>query len=168
MCGCAGLSPDQEQEKRLEIDAMSKATLATFAEQHPDAADAFERSLGYAVVDMKVTKVPVFGAGSGLGVVFDKRNDARTYVKVSRFEVGGGLGVQAFKAIVLLHDPVLLDRAMKGAWHFDAGMEAAAGGTSAEGKVSTADKGYQAFKIAEGGVVATLTVRMIRAQPYLD
>jgi hypothetical protein len=35
----------------------------------------------------------VSGAGKGYAAVVDRRNDSRSYLRVSRFEVGGGLGL---------------------------------------------------------------------------
>lgn len=165
---CAARPPMEEDEQRREIDAMSDAALATLVEKTPEAREVVEQSIGYAVANMKVTKIPWFGGGGGTGVVVDKRSDARTYVKVSRFDIGGGLGAQAFKAIVLFDDPKLLDRAMSGVWHVEAGAEAAAGEAGMEGSVSAANKGYRVFKVTEGGVAATVTLRMIRAKPFLQ
>jgi lipid-binding SYLF domain-containing protein len=117
---------------------------------------------------MKVTKIPVVGAGSGLGVVVDRRTDTRSYLKISRFEIGGGLGAEKFKVIIVFDDGKLLDRAAAGAWHYDAGAELAAGTASSEGGVQAAPKGFQAYRLVEGGALATVTVRVARAKPYLD
>ena len=165
--GCAGMSPEEQQAKRSELDKMGDETIAALLEKHPEAQEALELAVGYAVVDMTVTKIPVFGGGGGSGVIFDGRSGSKSYVKVSRFEVGGGLGAHKFKVIVFFEDEKLLDRAIKGAWHFEAGAEAAAGSGGAEGKITPADKGYRAFKIVQGGAVATVTIRMARATPYL-
>ena len=163
--GCSSLTPEAHQEKREELDAMSDAVLVRLLEKQPEVSTVLEQSAGYAVADMSHTKVPVFGAGKGFGVVIDKRSNARTYVEVSQFEVGGGLGVQTFKAVVLFENEGLLEQAMKGFWHFDAGAEATAGDSSADGSISTR-KGYRAYKISEGGAIATLTIKAVRAKPF--
>ena len=36
-----------------------------------------------------------------------------------------------------------------------------------EGKLTSTDRGYRAFKIVEGGAVATVTIRLAHATPYL-
>ena len=87
--------------------------------------------------------------------------------KVSHFEVGGGWGAQKFKGIVFFNEGKLLDRTASGAWHYEAGAEAAAGSSSIGGAVTASEKGYQAFKIDEGGVAATVTVRVAYARIYL-
>jgi hypothetical protein len=165
--GCAGLSPEEQQVKRAELDEMGEKTVAALLETRPEAREALDQAVGYAVVDMKVTKIPVFGAGGGFAVIVDRRAGNHSYAKVSRFEVGGGLGAQKFKVVVFFEDEKLLDRAIKGAWHFEAGAEASAGSASSEGKITRTDKGYRAFRIVEGGAAATVTIRLARATPYL-
>ena len=165
--GCAGLTQEEQNAKRAELDQMGKKVIAALLETKPDAQGALEKSLGYAVIDMTVTKIPMIGAGGGFGVVVDKGSGTHSYIKVSRFEVGGGLGAQQFKVIIFFFDKKLLDRAIAGAWHFEAGAEATAGKSGTEGKVAASDEGYRAFKIAEGGAAATVTIRAAFAEPYL-
>jgi len=118
---------------------------------------------------MTLTKVPFVGGARAPGVIVDKRTGQRTYLELTRFDVGGGMGVATFKVVVLFQDPELLSRAMSGFWHFEAGAEAGAGSASAEGSVAAAtSKGYKVFRLAENGVLATVTVRTVRARPYLD
>jgi lipid-binding SYLF domain-containing protein len=166
--GCASLSPEEAQAKRDEIDAMSEATLTELLESRPELQSVFDESPGYAIASMKLTKVPVFGGSGGPGVVIDKETGARTYLKVTRFDVGGGMGIATFRVVVLFEDPELLSQAMTGFWHFDAGMEAGAGSTSAEGSVSSVTSGYKVFKLADSGALATVTARVVRARPYFD
>lgn len=168
LVGCASLSPQERDAKRAELDAMSEKAMATLLQSKPEAADSLDKSVGYAVVHMTTTKIPMVGAGSGAGVVVDKRSSAHSYVKVSRFEVGGGLGAQKFKVIIFFFDEKLLAATASGAWHFDAGAEAAAGSASAEGTASGLGDGYKAYRLAEEGAVATVTVRVAYATPYLQ
>jgi hypothetical protein len=168
LSGCATLSADEQQEERTELNAMGDRTIATLLETQPEAREFLEQCLGYAVIKMQVTKVPFFGAGGGYGVVKDERTGVRSYIKVSRFEVGGGLGAQKYKVIVFFSDAALLAQAIAGAWHFDAGAEASAGDAFTEGHVNDSNEGYRAFRISESGAVATVTVRVARGKPYLD
>ena len=166
--GCAALSVEEREAKRAELDAMADTTIETLLATKPQSAEVLERSLGYVVLDMKVTKIPMVGAGSGLGVVVDRRTDARSYLKISRFEVGGGLGAQKYKVIIVFDDGKLLDKAAAGTWRYDAGAELAAGTASSEGGLHAAPKGFQAYRLVEGGALATVTVRVAHAKPYLD
>jgi lipid-binding SYLF domain-containing protein len=166
--GCATSPPQDRDEQRAELDAMADATVETLIEAEPGAQDVLDRSVGYVVIDMKVTKIPVFGAGNGYGVVVDRRTDTRAYLKVTRFDIGGGWGAQHFKVIVVFDDARLLDRAKSGTWHYEAGAELAAGSTGADGRMQKAADGFQAYRLAEGGAAATVTVRVARARPFLD
>jgi lipid-binding SYLF domain-containing protein len=116
---------------------------------------------------MRVTKIPMVGAGSGYGVVVDKRTNTRSYIRVSRLEVGGGLGARKFKVVIVYEDEKHLDRIAAGTWHYDAGAEVAAGSASAGGAATKSGKGYQAFRLAESGATATVTLRAAHAKPYL-
>ncbi len=164
--GCATLSPDERAAKKTELDAMEGATLETLIDATPQAREALDQSVGYMVIDLKVTKIPVFGAGRGYAVVVDRRTDTRSYLEVSRFEIGGGLGAQAFKVIVVFTDPRLLEKAAGGAWHYEAGADLAAGASGTEEAAHRSSKGFQAYRIAESGAAATVTVRIARAKPF--
>jgi hypothetical protein len=168
LSSCASLSEEEANSKRKEIDSMGDTALSRLLEIRPELQSAFEASPGYAIADMKLTKVPVFGASGGPGLVVDRRTGARTYLKVTRFDVGGGMGIATFKVVILFQDAELLEQAMSGFWHFDAGAEAGAGGVSAEGSASAISTGYQVFRLADSGALATVTVRMVRARPYFD
>ncbi len=168
LLGCSTVPPEQREAKRAELDAMADATLERVLELHPESSEILDRSAGYLVIDMKVTKVPIFGGGGGPGVVVDRRDDSRSYLKVSRFEVGGGLGAQAYKIVVLFEDGKLVDRVAGGAWHYEAGAELAAGTVGADGRTQGSKAGFKAYRLNESGAVATVTVRVARARPYLD
>jgi lipid-binding SYLF domain-containing protein len=165
--GCATLSSAEKDAKRAELDKMGEKAVAAFLETKPELQEIFDNAVGYIVIDMKVTKIPWFGAGGGLGVVTDIRTDTRSYIKVSRFEVGGGVGAQIYKVIIVFSDAKLFDKAVAGVWYYEAGTEASVGHAGAEGAVKKPTKGYQAFRLLEGGAAATITVRVARARPYL-
>ena len=174
--GCAATSPEQGGPTADELDRMGEQAVATLLEIKPEAQQDLDHSIGHVVIDMTVTKIPLFGAGAGYGVVVDKRSGTRSYIRVSRFEIGGGFGAQKYKFVILFSDVSLLERAAKGAWHYEVGAEVAAGKTSTEtgaesdgGEVVPikSGKGYKAFKLSESGAVATVTVRVAQAKPYL-
>ena len=165
---CQTLSVEEQAAKRAELDTMAEQTVEALRNKDPQFEPALESSLGYVVIDMAVAKIPVIGTGSGLGVVVDKRNDKRSYLKVSRFDIGGGVGAQKYKVVITFDDPALLDRAIKGAWHYEAGAEAGVGAGSQAAQGHAPTQGYQAFRIVESGAVATVTVRVARAKPWLD
>jgi len=146
---------------------MGAESIARLLELQPDLQEAIDTSKGYMVIDMTMTKVPMVGGGGGLGLVVDNRSGERSYIKVSQFEIGGGVGVRKFKVIVLFEDAALIDKVNRGAWHYDAGAEAGAGDQSAGiTGGGRAGAGYRAYRLSEGSLVVAVTVRAARARPY--
>jgi lipid-binding SYLF domain-containing protein len=166
--GCATLSLEERTQKRNEIDTMADKAIAELIEENPKIQKKMDKAIGYMIVDAKVTKIPVFGAGSGTGVVVDKITDTTTYIKVTRYDIGGGLGTRTFKSILLFKDRELLDAAKDGKWIFRAGAEASAGSATSEGSSGSKKKGYELYVLSEGGASVTWTVYMIRIKPYSE
>jgi lipid-binding SYLF domain-containing protein len=169
LAGCSTLSPDEEGPSRAELDAMGNKTIATLLETRPELQELLDNSSGYAVLGMTITRIPLVGTGVGYGVVVDKRTNTHSYIKISPFEAGGGMGAEKFKVLIVFDDGKLVDRAAAGTWHYEAGADAVGGGDSAEAATSKSDKdrGYKAFKISDSGVCVRVTVRVARAKPYL-
>ena len=147
---------------------MGEDARARLIEESPELEEVFEQALGYAVFNVKLTKVPLVGAGGGVGVVVDQRDGSRSYVKGTRLDLGGGWGVRAYKLLLAFTDEKMLAKASSGSWKFEAGAEAAAGSASAEGGTGDiGDAGFTSYVLAEGGASATVTLRVIRMKPYL-
>jgi lipid-binding SYLF domain-containing protein len=166
LLGCSS-TPEGGGPTAAELETMAEKAVTTLLETQPRLQETVDKAVGYVVLDMQVVKIPMIGTGVGYGVVIDKQSNTRSYIEVARFEVGGGYGAQRFKVIILFDDGELLSRVASGTWHYDAGAEVAAGSASADGGTKTSGKGYQAFKLADSGAVATVTVRIARAKPYL-
>ena len=160
-----------DEPDRDELDAMIDTARSTLVEHHQDIAQKLEALPGYAIIAMTTTKIPGVGTGLGYGVVIDSRTDKRSYIKVTQFEVGGGLGAQKFKAVILFKDPALLERTIKGGWHFESSADFSGTGegeSQAIASVSTqSGKGYKVYKLAESGALATMTIRALHGKPYL-
>ena len=162
--GCATMTTADKEQKRAELDAMAEAAIAALIEQDPEIKKEIEQSLGYAVANMKVTKVPIVGAGGGEGVFVIKTTQQRTYFTVSRFDVGGGWGARSYKALVVINSQEVMDRAKDGVWEFQAGAEVSAGKANVEGSSSDLNKGFTVHVLSDGGASATVTARVIRTK----
>ena len=167
LSGCAATSSESGGPTHAQLDEMSDAAISTLLATNPDARQIIDESVGYAVLNMTVTKVPVIGTGVGYGVVSDKLSDTRSYIRVSRFEMGSGMGANKYKVIIVFTDHSLVQKIATTAWHYDLGAEASAGDKSADGRSNTEGKGYKVFRIMDSGALASVTVRVARAQPYL-
>ena len=166
LTSCASLSPAEKMEKQQQLDAMAERAIATLLQKNPDLTQKFDEAVGYMVLDAKLTKIPMVGGGSGEGVIVNNLSGERTYVKASRFDIGGGWGVRTFKSITVFQDQKVLAAAEKGGLLYRSGAELAAGAAAAEGAVAVGDKGYQTFALSETGASATVTVRVISLKPY--
>ncbi|MDX1823795.1 MAG: hypothetical protein R3354_03705 [Thiohalomonadales bacterium] len=167
LAACASPSPEEQGPTRDELDKMGENTIATLIKTKPQLEELLDKSVGYTVVNMTVTKIPIVGTGVGYGVVIDKRTNTRSYIRVSQFEVGGGMGTEKYKVLIVFDDAKLLEKAAAGTWHYDAGAQAVAGGETADTSASKSGEGYHAFKLSESGTCVRVTVLLARAKPYL-
>ncbi len=166
LVACSTLSLTEIEKKRKELDEMAATTIDALAEEDYALQKELDESLGYAVANMKVTKIPIVGAGGGEGVFVNRKTNQRTYFTVSRFDIGGGWGVRSYKALLVITTPEALDRLDNGTWEFQAGVEASAG-TAAEGSSGALNADYTVHVLSDGGASATATARVIRIKGHL-
>lgn len=162
LSGCSTMSIEERDQKRSDIDQMAEDAIAGLVERDSKVQSELDASLGYAVANMKLTKVPIVGAGGGEGVLVDKNTQQRIYFNVTRLDVGGGWGARSYKVLLAIDEQEILDRFKTGAWEFQAGAEASAGTASAEGSSSDLAQGFTMHVLSDGGASATVTARVIR------
>ena len=160
--GCSTMTTEEKEAKRKQLDAIAENTVVKLVEQNPKIQQELDDSPGYFVADMKLTKVPIVGAGGGEGVLIDKKSGQHTYLTVGRFDLGGGWGVRAYKALLIAKSQEVVDRIKNGTREFQAGAEAAAGSASAEGSTSDIGSPFTVHILSEGGAAATVTARVVR------
>ena len=154
------------EEKRSFLAELETTTLAELVTKKPEVQDEVDRAVGYAVFSNQATKVPFVGGGEGIGVVVDSETGTRSYLKVGRLDVGGGLGVRSYRLVVLFFDQEALHKLASGKVEVGAGIEAGAGdtdvGTGAGGVAGSRNEKFVLYQLSEKGVSATFTVRVIR------
>jgi len=171
MSGCASIPGKTGEEQAETIDALVERTLADLYKQEPKAKEAIANSAGYVVMNNKITKIPIVGAGRGYGVAITTRTGEKTYIKMARFDVGGGWGARAVRPVLIFLDEKKFKDFIDGVWEAQAGAEAAAkvGETGAAGGAGSGDlpgnKGYSVHMITDAGVSATATAGIIRVKP---
>lgn len=111
---CSSLSVSEIESKRNELDEMAAAAITGLVEKDSTLQQKINQSLAYAVGNMKVTKVPIVGAGGGEGVLVNKQTNKqtnqRTYFTVSRFDIGGGWGARSYKVLLIIDEQKVLNR----------------------------------------------------------
>ena len=159
---CSSMTTAEKNNKRNELNTMVATTIEGLKEITPGLQKELDDSLAYGVANMKLTKVPIVGAGGGEGVLFIKENDQRVYFTVGRFDLGGGWGVRSYKLLMIINSQEVLDKWKEGNWEFEAGAEASAGTASAQGSTSGLNTGFTVHILSDGGASATVTARVIR------
>jgi len=163
--GCSTMSLQEKEKARSSIETMAEKTLKEAIAKRPIIQERLDNALGYAVGNIKVTKVPVVGAGGGNGLFVDLKDDERRYLKITRIDIGGGWGAKSYKVIVIINSEKIMDEFRSGVWNFEAGAEMAAGTVGAEGSSSNLiDRGFRLYRVLDGGASATVTARLIRVK----
>ncbi|MCJ8319051.1 MAG: hypothetical protein MJK12_05430 [Colwellia sp.] len=171
LTACSTIPGETKIEQIQTIDELIENTLADLYQQNPEARAQIKSAVGYAIMNNKITKIPVVGAGAGYGVAINNKNQQRQYIQMVRFDVGGGWGARSVRPVIIFTDEQVFNDFIDGIWSVNAGAEAAAKvgdiGTSAgtdTGAVGN-DKGYITHMIIDSGVSATVTVGIIRVKP---
>ena len=154
LASCSTMTASEKEQKRNALDDMAKQTIAALVKQDAKIQEKLDNSLAYAVSDMKLTKVPIVGAGGGEGVFVDNSSQQRIYFTVSRLDIGGGWGARAYKVLLIVESQDIFDRLKDGTWEFQAGVEASAGSVSAEGSSSNLNSGFSMYVLSEAGAWA--------------
>jgi lipid-binding SYLF domain-containing protein len=170
LASCVSVPGDTTEEKRAHVDAYAKESIDLLVKQTPEVQAQLDEAKGYVVLRQKVLKIPVFGGGSGWGEIVEKETGKRTYIKLRRFDVGGGWGARVTRVIAILHTQEALKEALDGGFEFSAGAEAGAkagdvgGGTG--GGVHDKEGGKTVYVLLDTGASATATVGVLRVSKY--
>ncbi|HTN94747.1 MAG TPA: hypothetical protein VMJ33_09210 [Gallionella sp.] len=167
MSGCSSIPGATGEEQVQTVDELVERTLLDLYKQEPATREEIANSVGYIVMNNKITKVPIIGAGGGYGVAIDTKTGQKTYLRMSRFDVGGGWGARSVRPVLIFQDEKKFKDFIDGEWEAQAGTEAAAkvGEAGAAGGAGSGDfpgdKGYSIHMITDAGVSATATAGVI-------
>jgi lipid-binding SYLF domain-containing protein len=168
---CASIPGNTGEEQKKSVDLLVEQTLADLYHQNPKTKEYIAKSIGYAVMKGQAAKYPVIGTGSGYGVAIHNTTNDKTYLEITEFSVGAGLGVRTIRFVIIFEDEDKFNIFKKGIWKPRTSMEAAAkskeGGTATgtDNKKNTGKKGYAVYFITDSGASATATLNIFHAQP---
>jgi len=171
MTACVGGLVGSTEEKLAYFEGLERETLARLVKEEPKTEAELAQAVGYAVIEKKVVKVPMIGAGGGAGVVVEKASGKKSYLRVPQLQFGLGWGGRAEKVILIFQDLEKLRDLANGTWKAGIEAEAAAkaGNVGAAGGGGTGDlmkEGFTTYVLTDAGVSATATIAVLRAQPY--
>jgi len=167
--GCASIPGKTGEEQAENIDALVERTLADLQKQEPSTKEALATCVGYVVMSNKITKIPFVGAGAGYGVAIETATGKKTYLEMSRLDVGMGWGARSLRPVAIFTDAKVFKDMTDGEWEAQAGAEAAAkvgeGGAAGGAGGGAGTKGYTMYVITDAGVSATATAGVIHLKP---
>jgi hypothetical protein len=161
LCACTTVPVDERATVRQEIDQAADEAIATLIDQDPSFQQSIDASVGYFVSSVSATKVPVVGGGYGIGVLYEKEAGSRTYMNITRFDLGAGLGAGKFRVLVLFENREVIEQFRGGTWKSGIGAESSAGTRNA-GRYSTAGDGFSVHFSSEAGASLVASARLIR------
>jgi len=168
--GCASIPGKTGEEQAVAVEDLERKTLEDVQQQNPKAKDEFATCVGYVIMNNKLTKIPLVGVGAGYGVAVTRETNERTYLKMSRFDLGMGWGARAIRPVMIFQDGEKYRKFIDGDFDVTLGAEAsakvgeagAAGGGS--GGAAKKDVGYTSYVITDAGVSATASLAVIRVK----
>jgi hypothetical protein len=164
---CTTIPVDERNQIREELNQVAESTIEQLVSENPEIQHKLDQAVGYAVASISTTKIPLLGGGYGLALLYDKENDTRTYINVSRFELGAGVGIGKFRLLAIFESREVMEKVRKGSWHSAAGAETAVG-TQAASRTVTGKDDYTIFYASDSGVALTATARLLKTSVNED
>lgn len=160
--GVPTVSAATKEEKRAEIRAMRKDTLARLYKAQPSAKRAIEGAAGYAVFSNFGMKIFLVGTGFGSGLAVDNQTGKETYMKMAELQAGLGLGAKKFQVIFVFENQKTLSHFIDQGWEFGGQTTAAAKyedtGGALQGAISV-EPGVWMYQLTESGLAAEITAK---------
>jgi lipid-binding SYLF domain-containing protein len=161
LLSCASMGGGSVTEKRTAILEMQEAALNQLYEKRPDTRSQLQAALGYAVFSNANINLLFVSAGTGYGVVWDKKQAKNTYMNMAEGGVGLGLGVKDYRIVIVFHTTVAINRFIESGWTFggnaDAAAKASDKGVSAEGEVYYGD--VTVYTFTKSGLALQATIK---------
>lgn len=158
---CTTIPVDERNQIRDEVNQVAESTIAQMIENDPTIRESLDKAVGYAVASVSATKIPVLGGGYGLALLHDKESGTRTYINVTRFDLGAGIGAAKFRVLVIFENREIMEEFRDGTWHSTVGAESGVGSQSAS-RVASSGDGYSTHYASDTGVAITATARLIK------
>ena len=153
---------ETKEEKRAKARQKADETLQRLYKQHPSAAAAIQKAVGYAVFNNGGAKILFAGGGKGKGIAVENATKKVTYMKMREIQAGLGFGVKKFSVIFVFETKKAFDNFVDGNWEFGGQTTAAAksgsGGGSLEGAGVVSD-GVWMYQMTDKGVALEVTAK---------
>ncbi|WP_394150257.1 hypothetical protein [Vibrio maritimus] len=169
--GCSSSIPVEErQPMREEIDASTVQIVNRLSELYPELAEQLAYAQGYAAISMSNIKVPILGAGMGVGAIYNQADGSVTYIDVNRYEVGAGLSLGSYQALAIFDSVSTLNEYREGVWEPSLGAEWNLGEDGAYSSMSLAgrDEDVPIYLLSHSGGGAVGSARLVSVSVNYD
>ena len=146
---------------RQKINDNGDEVIAALVKDQPELQKSIDDSVGYFTGRVSIVKIPVVGAGNGLGVLYDKENSSRTYMNMKRYDLGLGLATGSYRLLTLFEDQESLEKFRAGVWKSGLAAESG-GGEMKTGTIYKSGMDEPVYFISEGGAALTVGARLVR------
>ena len=114
--GCANVPGDTREEQVETVEELVERTLSDLYLEEPKARKEIADSIGYVIMSNKILKIPIVGVGSGYGVAIKTKSNEEVYLKMTRFDIGGGLGARSVRPVLVFNNEEKFDDFIDGLW----------------------------------------------------
>jgi len=112
---CSTSIPLNEREKvKTEIQTNSDALIKELTKAYPELPNQLANAQGYATINMNNYGLSIIGGGTGVGALFDNRDDSTIYVDINRYNIGLGLGYSNYEALVIFDKRADIEKFLSG------------------------------------------------------
>ena len=162
LTACSSIPINERVAVREEMNQYSEQSLKVFLASRPELQAEFDASHGYFLGKISGAVLGV-GAGTGSGILYNTEKNTRTYMDISRLDLGWGIGVGQSQLLVLFKTDDARDNFGEGDWFSGIGTTAAAGSTSDLNASATGvyDEDTTFYYLTESGVGIAATARVV-------
>ncbi|ASI96586.1 hypothetical protein [Vibrio rotiferianus] len=161
LAGCSSVNEQQRLSKIDELNSMANKAKMDLLVQQPSIQEKMDESAAYAVVSMKVTKVPGIGVGGGEGILFLRESGEQSYLTVKRFDLGAGWGARSYKVIIFFNTLQEVNKWENGEWELELGSEVSAGSLAVQAASDDINQELNRYILSENGASVTVSLRAI-------
>ncbi|MEH6581644.1 MAG: hypothetical protein V7754_06875 [Halioglobus sp.] len=162
LSACSTIPVEDRALIRQDLNQSADEIIAALVAKDPALQAKIDDAEGYFTGRISGVKVPVVGGSAGKGMLFDKSTQARSYMDITRFDVGFGAGAGRYQAIILFKTREALEEFRSGVWVSGLGIDAGAG-TSSAGTSSQPEEDLELYGMSETGAVMQASARVIHA-----
>ncbi|WP_158752147.1 hypothetical protein [Acidobacterium sp. S8] len=152
---------NNKEDKRVNIQKMSRDTLQRLYKAEPSAKTAVEKSYGYAVF----SNTP----GNGVGMAVNNKTKGKTFMRMFEIHEGHGAGVKKFRYVFVFDNETVFNDSVNSGWE-SGGQVSEAAKTSAEKGgpmhgAAAVSNGIWMYQLNGRGVVLNIAAKSTKYSP---